>query len=417
MTIGMNDECIVSVGQVMALIKTAETLGVERVERKDSIDEVYAWMNDLLIRLTYRFLKKKEKGIVRRYLRLYSGYGASHVDHLIQKYARRGVIRRKKRTQPMFSRVYTSTDIALLAEVTEAYQHQNGRALKEVCKEMYTRYRDNRFERLSRISVSRLYDLKKTEIFKTIALTYTKTRPAAVNIGERKKPYPEGRPGFLRVDSVHQGDLDREKGVYHINLVDEVTQGEIVVCVEGISEAFLSPALEEALAQFPFVIQNFHSDNGSEYINKVVARLLEKLLIHQTKSRSRKTNDNALVEGKNGAVIRKHMGFVHIPKRHARAINTFYREYFNPFVNFHRFSAFPDEEVDVRGKIVKKYRTYLTPVQRLLAIENVEQYLKDHITKSGLQTETEKQSHLESAQEMQRAKAQLFKIISAQRML
>ena len=234
-----------------------------------------------------------------------------------------------------------------------------------------------------------------------------------VPIGERKKPYPEGKPGYLRVDSVHQGDRDKEKGVYHINLVDEVTQDEIVVCVEGISEEFLHPALEDALTQFPFVILNFHSDNGSEYINKVVARLLQKLLIKQTKSRSRRTNDNALVEGKNASVIRKHMGFMHIPKQHAQVINDFYRTYFNPFINFHRFCAFPDEEVDVRGKIVKKYRTYLTPIERLLSIEHVENYLKPGMTKESLRAQTNQQSHLAAAQEMQKAKAQLFKLISA----
>ena len=52
---------------------------------------------------------------------------------------------------------------------------------------------------------------------------YTKTKPAPVKIGERTKPINNGQPGFLRVDSVHQGDKDGEKGVYHINLVDEVT--------------------------------------------------------------------------------------------------------------------------------------------------------------------------------------------------
>ena len=412
----MNDG-VISIAQVAELIKAAEAIGVERVERTDGTDDVYQWMNDLLIRLRYCFLKKKEKGVVRTYLTLYSGYAETHVDHLIAVYRRTGKIKRKERTQPEFERVYTSADIGLLADVAEGYQHQNGKALKEVCREMFEVYHDVRFKRLANISVSQLYLLKKTEMFKTKALHYTKTRAVQVPIGERKKPYPEGKPGFLRVDSVHQGDLDKEKGVYHINLVDEVTQDEIVVCVEGISEEFLHPALEDALAQFPFVILNFHSDNGSEYINKVVARLLQRLLIKQTKSRSRRTNDNALVEGKNGAVIRKHMGLMHIPKKHARSINDFYRDFFNPFVNFHRFCAFPDETVDDKGKITKVYRTYLTPIGKLLSIPNVEQYLKPDITKKSLLAQAREQSHLVAAQEMQKAKHQLFKLISAPAML
>ncbi|MBI4370479.1 MAG: DDE-type integrase/transposase/recombinase [Elusimicrobia bacterium] len=130
-----------------------------------------------------------------------------------------------------------------------------------------------------------------------------------------------GRPGWIRVDTVHQGDLDGHKGVYHINMVDSVLQWEIVVCVEKISERYLAPVLEEALGMFPFVIAGFHSDNGSEFINDVVAKLLNKLLIEQTKSRSGRSSDNALVEGKNGSVIRKHMGYWHssaaLPKRSA----------------------------------------------------------------------------------------------------
>jgi transposase InsO family protein len=417
MTIDMKDDSIVSVAQLAVLIKAAEALGVETVERKNSKDEVYAWLNDLLLRLRYRFLRKKDKGIVRKYLRLYSGYTESHIDHLISRYAAKGKIVRTRRTQPVFPTIYTGTDIELLAEVAEAYDHQNGRALKHVCREMYERHSDERFTRLSHISVSRLYDLKKTNIFRARTLHYTKTRPTQVAIGERKKPYPCGIPGFLRVDSVHQGDRDKEKGVYHINLVDEVAQWEITVCVEGISEEFLLPALEEALAAFPFVIVNFHSDNGSEYINKVVAKLLEKLRITQTKSRARRTNDNALVEGKNGAVIRKHIGYMHIPKRHAAAINDYYRSFRNPFVNFHRFSAFPDEEMDAKGKIVKKYRTYLTPCEKLLSIPLVEARLKTGTTLASLEKEARRQSHLAAAQEMQKEKHRLFNSFSAQSML
>src|SRR5690606_33640470 len=157
-----------------------------------------------------------------------------------------------------------------------------------------------------------------------------------VSIGERKRPDPQGQPGFLRVDTVHQGDREGIKGVYHINLVDEVTQWQVVFAVSQISEAFLLPLLNEALALFPFVIRGFHSDNGSEFINKAVAALLEKLLIRQTKSRARRSTDNGLVESKNGSTIRKHMGHWHIRGDCAPRINLFYREHFISYLNFHR---------------------------------------------------------------------------------
>lgn len=110
------------------------------------------------------------------------------------------------------------------------------------------------------------------------------------------------------MDTVHQGDLEAVKGVYHINAVDEVTQWQVMGAATQIGEQWLIPVLEVILAQFPFRIRSFHSDNESEFINHTVARLLNKLLAEQTKSRPRDPNDNGLVESKNGAIIRKHMG-------------------------------------------------------------------------------------------------------------
>src|SRR5579871_7013221 len=124
-------------------------------------------------------------------------------------------------------------------------------------------------------------------------------------------------PGSARVrqpiDTVHQGDQDGCKGIYHINAVDQVTQWEIVAAVPQISEFWLVPVLEAILMQFPFVILGFHSDNGSEFINYTVARLLSKLLIEQTRSQAHHTGDNGLVECKNGAIIRKRIGFASMP--------------------------------------------------------------------------------------------------------
>jgi transposase InsO family protein len=341
-----------------------------------------------------------------------TGYSDVQVDRLIQHKKQTGRIVKQTRTQPIFPRVYTPEDVALLLQVDCAEDRRTGGAVKQTFVDMYTLYGDKRFARLAKISVSHIYNLRETRQYVSQSLIYTKTTPTTVPIGMRMKPRPEGRPGFIRVDSVHQGDLDKAKGVYHINLVDEVTQTEVVATVEGISEYFLVPALEDALAQFPFVISNFHSDNGSEYINKTVARLLNKLMIDQTKSRSRKTNDNALAEGKNGAVIRKRFGRVHIPRQYAPLMNEFNRNHLNPYLFFHRQCAYADEEIDGKGKIKKVYRTYLTPCAKLLSIPNVAQYLREGVTVELLQIQAKAVTHLESAENMQRAKQELFKKIN-----
>ena len=121
----------------------------------------------------------------------------------------------------------------------------------------------------------------------------------------------------------------------YILLEQQITKGELGICFPAISEQYLKPALQSLLDQFPFVIFNFHSDRGSEFINKVVATLLNKLLIHQTKSRSRHCNDNALVEGKNGSVVRKNLGYFHINQSLVSKFNDFFIDWFNPYLNYH----------------------------------------------------------------------------------
>ncbi|MDP3745870.1 MAG: transposase family protein [Phenylobacterium sp.] len=410
MTISMQDNSLVSVAQLREFVKLSKGAVFQSTDRS----EAYEWIGRTLGKFRYFSETKKNKGIIKRYIIMMTGYSETQIDRLIRRKKEIGLVIQRERTQPTFPRIYLPQDIALLAQVDAAEAYRNGKATKKTFADMYGVYGDVRFERLSKISVSHLYNLRGTRIYQSRSLHYEKTKPTPVAIGIRKKPDPEGKPGYLRVDSVHQGDRDKEKGVYHINLVDEVTQWEIVGCVEGISEQFLKPLLADALSQFPFVIRGFHSDNGSEYINKVAAKLLHTLLIEQTKSRSRHTNDNALVEGKNGAVIRRHMGYMHIPRKYAWLINEFYRTLFNSYLNFHRQCAFPEKDMDARGKIRITYNDYRTPCEKLLSFESVEKYLKPDITREALAEIQMKQSHLTAAKEMQEEKHRLFTKISNQ---
>jgi transposase InsO family protein len=175
-----------------------------------------------------------------------------------------------------------------------------------------------------------------------------------------------------------------------------------------ISEAYLLPVLDAVLAQFPFRIRGFHSDNGSEFINHTVARLLNKLLIEQTKSRPRHSNDNGLAEAKNGAVVRKHMGYTHIAAVHAAAIETFYEQHFNPYLNFHRPCGVPEQIVDAKGKSKSVYRWYATPWEILRQLPGVAGCLKDRVTIQELERKAGSRTDTQAAEEMQKAKEKLF---------
>lgn len=212
---------------------------------------------------------------------------------------------------------------------------------------------------------------------------------------------------------MHQGDLDGKKGVYHINAVDEVTQFEVVCTVERISEQYLLPALEQLLETFPFRVLGFHSDNGSEYINQRVTGLLEKLRIEFIKSRSRQSNDNALAESKNGAVVRKQFGYSHIPQRFAALINDFNRQYLNPYINFHRPCFFPETRTDDQSKQRKVYRyeTMMTPYDKLKSLPGAEDYLKPGVRFETLDSVAHQISDNQAADRLQKARQTHFKTI------
>jgi hypothetical protein len=402
----MNDDSLVSVAQLQEFAKLRNSAGFKSNDTK----EAYAWVGKALGKFRYFSESKKNKGIIKKYISTMTGYSLGNVDKLIARKKQLGAVRLKERTQNTFETFYTNEDIVLLAKVVNVYRGQNGQAIKKVLGEMYTLYQDDRFERLAHLSTSHLYNLKKKAVYKTYSLIYTKTNPVNTNIGTRVKPNPEGKPGYVRVDSVHQGDLGTQKGVYYIHFVDEVTQWDVVVAVEKISEYFLEQALAEAFAQFPFEILNFHSDNGSEYIKKNVSRLLQEAYIEQTKSRTRHSNDNALVEGKNASTLRKQMGHAHIPQKFAPLINTFCVEHLNPFLNFHRPCAFATDEIDSKGKVRKKYRAddYAVPVDKLLACANIGDYLKKGVTIDGLRKQKLAQSHFEVAEKVSKAREELF---------
>ncbi len=226
----------------------------------------------------------------------------------------------------------------------------------------------------------------------------------------RRAPAPEGRPGFIRIEAVHQGDQDGLKGVYHINAVDGLTQWELVASCEKLSEAYLLPVIGALLSGFPFRILGFHADNGSEYINRRVAAMLEKLRVEFTKSRPRHSNDNGLAETKNAAVVRKHFGYAHIPQRFAAEINAFCAEQLNPYLNFHRPCLFAKEITDPKGRCRKRYpqRLVMTPFERLSGLDNAQAFLKPGITLEGLRAQALALSDNEAAERLNQARRQLF---------
>lgn len=374
-------------------------------------DERAEWIRKTLIRFKYKALKRSEKQIIRKYLMKISALSRAQVARHIRNY-KRGESLCISYKRHCFPSKYTQSDIELLAETDDLHERLNGAATIAIMKEEYD-LGNKGYERLRNISVAHLYRLRGAKRYRECSTTYAKTKSVQVPIGERKKPEPNGMPGFIRTDSVHQGDCNGKKGVYHINSVDEVTQWQVPMAVEALQDSCVQPALDQAFMLFPFYILNFHSDNGGEYINKTVKSFLERWKVKQTKSRPRRSNDNGLVETKNGAVIRKHMTHYHIPQPYAARINKFYREHLIPYLNFHRPCAFPKVEILANGKKKVTYpkENYMTPYQKLKSLPDWEQHLRPGVTTEALEEQATRKTPNQAAKDLKEAKKKLFNII------
>ena len=214
--------------------------------------EAYALVAETLERFDYARQGKADKGLLRRFLVRVAGLSRAQVTRLLRQHRTTGAIADRRGPRRPFPRRYTKADIGLLAEVDALHGTLSGPATRQLCIRALHVFGDHRFEHLAAISNGHLYNLRHSTSYRRRRGTMpATTRPVHIAIGERRRPRPAGQPGYLRVDTVHQGDLDGIKGLYHLNLVDEVTQFQFVGSPERIETPCLAPVLEACSGRSP----------------------------------------------------------------------------------------------------------------------------------------------------------------------
>lgn len=396
----MDDSRLNNINELKSFLKGSQKLVVTL--ECAPITEKYKFISETVSKFEYFKLGKKDKRVVLLYLKKITGYKHTQLFRLVER-ARIGKLARHKylRTNP--SKIYTVGDIKLLEKTDELHLRLSERATLEILRREFEVFGHDEFASISSVSHSHITNLRHSLVYKSGWINHTKARQ--IQIGQTQKPESFGRPGSIRVDAVNQRDI------YHINAVDEVTQWEVVFCVPQITESCMLVALREIFSQFPFKIFNFHSDRGHENINYQIANFLQKLLIKQTKSRSYHSNDNALVETKNGSVIRKNMGWEYINKKLVEEINNYYKNYFNPYLNYHRPCGYPTITKDPKGKKTKTYEIYKVPYEALKQISNANKYLKPEITFKDLDKLAYQISDNSFAKELRQQENKLFDMI------
>jgi transposase InsO family protein len=391
---------IKTIDDLRVLVKGSKKLIIKAV----GIDEKYHVIETVVDQYDYLCLSRKEKHVVLRFLKIVTGYKKSQLAHLIDT-AERGSLTRKAYVRSRVYRQYSRRDIQLLEETDVLHYRLSAPATHEIVRREYEFFHKKEYAQIAHISTSHLSNLRKRDEYKSGYLAHTQAREIA--IGNTKKPDPQGRPGYVRIDTVHQD------GVYHLNAVDEVTQWEVIVCVPTITDECMEEALTLILDQFPFLVHNLHSDRGSEYLNHLVELYLVKYHISQTKSRSGHCNDQALVESKNGSVIRKNLGFFHINHSLVQQYNKFFYTWFVPYLNYHRPCGYVTRvETDHKGREKKSYGLYTTPYEKLKQIQKSQKVsvLKPGITYKALDTIAYRRSDNEHATIMRKRQHDLFDI-------
>ena len=424
MVIDMNEAQVRTLEQVRQVVAGTQALEFKRAQDDEGR---YGWIGSVLQRFGYRTLKRADRGVLLVYLQRLSGYSRAQVKRLVAVWVSGApLVKRYRAPEHAFARRYTAADVALLAEVDRAMSTLSGPATACVLRRQRDVFADPRFERLGSISVGHLYNLRNSAPYRAQRVVLSKTRPTkAATIGVRKAPAPEGRPGFIRIDSVHQGDQDGIKGVPHQRrgLRHSVGGGG-----HGADDLRGAPAERHRADAGAVPVR----DSGlprrqpwgkgppplsSEYVNHAVARMLDKLRIEFTRSRPRRSNDNGLAETKNGAVVRKLFGYAHIPQRHATRFNTFCVEYLNPFLNFHRPCLFATDVLDPNkpGRIKRVYRPKdaMTPLDKLASLSDAGQYLREGIALEELYKLARALTDVQAAEELNEARAALFRRVPA----
>jgi transposase InsO family protein len=201
---------------------------------------------------------------------------------------------------------------------------------------------------------------------------YGGTRPGALlkhQIPVKTDTWDVRVPGFTEVDLVsHSGNQASGEFAHSLNLTDLHTTWTETRAVLGKGESAVLKAFQDLQAALPFRLLGIDSDNGSEFINRHLARWCWKRDIQFTRSRPYKKDDNAHVEQKNWTHVRKLLAWDRYDTPQAvEAINDLYRNELRLWMNFFQPSVKLLRKIRVGSRLRRQYSPAQTPLDRVLA--------------------------------------------------
>src|SRR5271155_3184401 len=187
----------------------------------------------------------------------------------------------------------------------------------------------------------------------------------------------EPPPGSMEMDLVaHCGDVNRGSYVHSLVLTDIASGWTEAAPIIVRESALVVETLERIRTGLPFALRALDVDNGSEFVNETLIHYCLGHGIELTRSRPYRKNDQAWIEQKNGAVVRKLLGYRRFQGiAAAQAITRLYGAS-RLFVNFFQPSFKLAEKHRQGAQVSKRYHPPQTPCDRLLQAESIPEAAK-----------------------------------------
>jgi hypothetical protein len=175
-------------------------------------EDLYARVNKRLRQLDYRQLKRSGRGLVRRYIAKMTGLSRAQATGLLGMYLRPEKVQPQPYRRRRFAERYTRAVAELLAAVDEAHDTISGPATRKILQGTHYDFKDAQYTRRAELSGGAVVPHAQEPPIPA-AVDELPTNAAHQDIHWRAAPpKPNGQPGYLPVDTVHQGDQDGIKG-------------------------------------------------------------------------------------------------------------------------------------------------------------------------------------------------------------
>ena len=383
--------------RLQTLDRVRELLEGDRpIPRVQSRADAYRLIERTVARFDYGRLRKVDKGLIRRYLRIATGLSRAQVTRLLKQHRTTGTLtdRRGAPRRP-FPRRYTNADVELLAHVDALHGTLSARATRKLLGRAYGVFGDRRFARLAGVSRGHLYNLRRSPGYLQRRATASDPTQLPLTNRQRWRPQPFPRPGHVRVAAVQAVDTDPLGSLYVIELADEVTAFRVVRVVAHLDTSNLIPAIHTLRRAFPFTVVDFHVARDSKPAERRVAALLRTL--HTARART---------EG----LPRPRLDHPRDADRDVDAVNAFLEQTLAPYLNYHRPCSFSSERVDAgsRVRVVHRDADIMTPYERLRSLPAASACLTPGTTLAQLDAIAAASSDNEAARAVAEARGRLF---------